>query len=157
MRKVELIKGIQSSVLGFGCAPILGSVDAKSAKMAVELALDCGINHFDLARSYGYGEAEKFVGKLLKPHRSEVVISTKFGIKANWKAQILAPAKPFMRAVMDRIKINKSFVSSPKENVGAKYADNFFDRIPLTAFEMQKSVEQSLRQLNCDYIDSFHR
>ena len=57
MKKVELVKGIQSSVLGFGCAPILGSVGAKTATRAIDCAIDCGITHFDLARSYGYGEA----------------------------------------------------------------------------------------------------
>ncbi len=97
MRTVELVRGIKSSVVGFGCAPILGSVDGKKAKRAIHLALDNGINHFDLARSYGYGEAEKFVGKLLKGKRNEVVLASKFGIRANWKATLLRPVKPILR------------------------------------------------------------
>jgi len=63
------VKGINSSVLGFGCAPILGSKNYKISKKAIELAMENGINHFDLARSYGYGEAENFVGKLIKGKR----------------------------------------------------------------------------------------
>ena len=64
MRTVELIKGIHSSELGFGCAPIQGAVDSKSAKYAPDYAIDHGINHLDLARSYGYGDAEGLVGKI---------------------------------------------------------------------------------------------
>ena len=62
MKQIELSTGISSSVLGFGCAPILGSVDGRTAARAVACALDNGITHFDLARSYGYGAAEGFIG-----------------------------------------------------------------------------------------------
>ena len=46
---------------------------------------DCGITHFDLANNYGppYGEAERNFGihmlRDFKPHRDELVISTKAG------------------------------------------------------------------------------
>jgi aryl-alcohol dehydrogenase-like predicted oxidoreductase len=153
MKTVELVKGIKSSALGFGCAPILGAVDAERAKLAIETALACGITHYDLARSYGYGDAEKFVGKLLKSRRSEVVITTKFGIKANWKAQLLRPVKPLVRAAMGTLKKNQLAGKVPTENTGANYANKFFDRIPLNPQEMEKSVEQSLRALQSDYID----
>jgi aryl-alcohol dehydrogenase-like predicted oxidoreductase len=153
MRKIELVKGIQSSVLGFGCAPVLGAVDAQTAKRAIETALACGINHFDLARSYGYGDAEKFVGKILKSRRYEVVIATKFGIKANWKAQVLSPVKPLVRTIIDSIRKESPAKTISNVNKGVNYADNFFDRIPLTTKEMEKSVEKSLRELKTDYID----
>jgi len=48
-------------------------------------AFDCGITHFDLANNYGppYGEAERNFGVHMlrdwKPHRDELVISTKAG------------------------------------------------------------------------------
>lgn len=48
-------------------------------------AFDCGITHFDLANNYGppYGEAERNFGEHMKrdfkPHRDELVISTKAG------------------------------------------------------------------------------
>src|SRR4051812_4626963 len=48
-------------------------------------AFDLGITHFDLANNYGppYGSAEKVFGQLmaedLRPHRDELVISTKAG------------------------------------------------------------------------------
>ena len=53
-------------------------------------AFDCGITHFDLANNYGppYGEAERNFGQHMlrdfKPHRDELVISTKAGYDM-WK------------------------------------------------------------------------
>lgn len=152
MRKVELVKGISSSVLGFGCAPILGSVGNKVAGRAIEVALECGINHFDLARSYGYGEAEVFVGKLLKQRRSEIVLASKFGIRANWKAQFFKPIKPAVRYALKALTKKDTKVEGAQS---LSLADRFHDRIPLRGIEMRKSLERSLRALNTDYLDYF--
>jgi len=53
-------------------------------------AFDCGVTHFDLANNYGppYGEAETNFGMHMdrdwKPHRDELIISTKAGFDM-WK------------------------------------------------------------------------
>ena len=39
MRKVNIAPGVDSSVLGFGCAPILGAVGAKTAQQRTGLCL----------------------------------------------------------------------------------------------------------------------
>lgn len=153
MRKVELIEGIESSVLGFGCAPIMGSVDARKAKYAIECALDNGINHFDLARSYGYGDAERFVGKIVKNRRDKVVLASKFGITANWKASFLRPLRPIVRFAREELKkkpINKEDLLLGQ---APKIADHFHNRIPLIKTTMLNSLEKSLRELNTDYLD----
>src|SRR3954468_11111510 len=55
------------------------------SRAIVRRAFDLGITHFDLANNYGppYGSAEKVFGQLmaedLRPHRDELVISTKAG------------------------------------------------------------------------------
>jgi aryl-alcohol dehydrogenase-like predicted oxidoreductase len=151
---MELMIGIHSSVLGFGCAPVLGSVGAKKAKRAIDCALDNGINHFDLARSYGYGEAEKFVGNLLKSHRRDkLVIASRFGIQANWKASMLRPAKPLVRYMKSFRKLAQPAFA--QNNNGTTTADRFHDRIVLNAESMRKSLEKSLRETQTDYLDYF--
>lgn len=149
MKKIEIIKGVHSSVLGFGCAPILGAIDGKVAQRAIELALEQGINHFDLARSYGYGDAEAFVGNILRSKRNEVVIVTKFGIKANWKAQLLKPLKPIVRYFKKGKKAGDSITGKKK----VINADRFHDRLPISSKTMVESLEQSLKALKTDYID----
>lgn len=145
MRTVELIPGVKSSVLGFGCAPVLGAIDARKAQRAIECALDNGINHFDLARSYGYGEAERFVGKVVKTKRKDLVIATKFGIQPSWIAKALIPAKPFVRM----LKGEPTKHTAPDEKV----SDMFLRRVPITGILMRNSLEKSLMELGTDYID----
>lgn len=156
MKKVELVKGIESSVLGFGCAPILGSAGFKKSKQAIDLAIECGINHFDIARSYGYGEAERFLGNILHKRRHEMVIASKFGIKANLKAQLLRPLKPVIRYLRERtLKTNQPTRGHVSLNTNNTVAQNFLHRIQLDVPEMHKSLEQSLRALRTDYLDYF--
>lgn len=154
MKKIELVKGIESTVLGFGCAPILGSEGAKKSIRAISCAIDCGINHFDIARSYGYGSAEQFLGKAIQSKRKEVIIASKFGIKANLKAKILSPLKPILRYSLSMLpkKNTENQVSSQKS---LTVADRFHYRISLNSFEMKNSLEESLRALKTDYLDYF--
>ncbi|GAB3784597.1 hypothetical protein GCM10028818_44570 [Spirosoma horti] len=156
MKKVELVSGIKSSALGFGCAPILGSVDKVKAQRALDCALDCGITHLDLARSYGYGEAEEFVGKRIKGRRDQLILASKFGIQANWKAALMRPVKPLVRLVLDNWRRQSLPGNIPLTlTKPAAMADRFHDRTPLRATSMRQSLEKSLRALHTDYLDYF--
>jgi aryl-alcohol dehydrogenase-like predicted oxidoreductase len=155
MRKVELVPGVESSVLGFGCAPILGAVGGRTAGQALACALDCGVNHFDIARSYGYGEAEAYLGRFLAGRRDEVVIASKFGIRATWKAGLLRPLKPLVRALRDLRKPGDARSAPIAATSAAPRADPFHERVPLTAAAMRHSLERSLKALRTDYLDLF--
>lgn len=151
MRKVSLAPGVESSVLGFGCAPILGSIGPAEAKRAMSCALDAGVNHFDVARCYGYGDAERFVGRFLKPRRESVVIASKFGLEATGAARLLRPAKPLIRLLRRRRR-------SAEMPTGAQAAGSrrpFLRGVPITAADMEKSLERSLKALGTDYLDIF--
>lgn len=153
MKKIELFPGIHSSALAFGCAPVLGAVSGKKANRAIDCALDCGINHFDLARSYGYGEAEKFVGKILGGKRSNLIIASKFGIRSSRAAKILSPVKPLVRY----FKKHAATVENKENTKGTSngIANLFSGRVLLTSQEMRKSLEESLTALKTDYLDFF--
>jgi aryl-alcohol dehydrogenase-like predicted oxidoreductase len=53
--------------------------DEKSARLIIETALDEGINFFDTADLYDFGENEKLVGKVLKSVRDRMILATKVG------------------------------------------------------------------------------
>ncbi len=76
-------RGINTSLLGFGGAPIgnlYSEVGDESAVAAVQEALRCGINYFDTAPYYGYGLSERRLGRALAgTPRDSFVISTKVG------------------------------------------------------------------------------
>ncbi|MDB4466043.1 aldo/keto reductase [Akkermansiaceae bacterium] len=154
MKIVEILPGISTSALGFGCAPILGSVDAQTSRKALGVALDCGVTHFDLARSYGYGQAERFVGKFLTGRRAEVTIATKFGIEATGLATLLSPVKPLVRALKGKLQGRPEKSWAPAATGSAAHVADFFHRRPeLEAAFMRKSFEKSLRELGTDYVD----
>jgi aryl-alcohol dehydrogenase-like predicted oxidoreductase len=49
--------GAKVSLLGFGCAPLMGRVGHRDSLRAPAAAMHAGITFFDTARSYGYGES----------------------------------------------------------------------------------------------------
>jgi aryl-alcohol dehydrogenase-like predicted oxidoreductase len=70
--------GHQSSVLIYGAAA-LGEADQDTADASVRLALDAGINHFDVAASYG--DAELRLGPWMPEIRDRIFLATKTGLR----------------------------------------------------------------------------
>ncbi|KAA3614478.1 MAG: aldo/keto reductase [Planctomycetota bacterium] len=74
--------GALVSALGFGAAPlgdVYGPLDQATATKTVHLALDHGINYFDVAPYYGLGLAEERLGVALRGIRNQVFLATKCG------------------------------------------------------------------------------
>ncbi|MFL6555553.1 MAG: aldo/keto reductase, partial [Bacillus sp. (in: firmicutes)] len=67
--------------LGLGCMSI--GTEEKTARKIIEASLEEGINYFDTADLYDFGENEKIVGAALKEVRDNVIIATKVGNR--WK------------------------------------------------------------------------
>lgn len=67
---------VQLSIIGFGAIVVMGH-DQKTADGLVADAVGQGINYFDVAPSYGDGEAEIKLGPALKPHRDQVFLACK--------------------------------------------------------------------------------
>jgi aryl-alcohol dehydrogenase-like predicted oxidoreductase len=70
--------GHMSSVLIYGGAALAG-VDQETADRSVQLALDAGINHFDVAASYG--DAELRLGPWMPRIRERIFLATKTGLR----------------------------------------------------------------------------
>ncbi|UCE87598.1 MAG: aldo/keto reductase, partial [Deltaproteobacteria bacterium] len=66
--------GQHSAVLAFGGAA-LAALDAAAAERAVEDALARGVNHFDVAPSYG--DAERLLAPSVARHRSRMFLACK--------------------------------------------------------------------------------
>jgi aryl-alcohol dehydrogenase (NADP+) len=56
--------------------------DAAFGSLVVKTALDRGINFFDTADVYSFGESERILGRAIKAHarRDQVILATKFGL-----------------------------------------------------------------------------
>ncbi|MFH1723450.1 MAG: aldo/keto reductase [Elusimicrobiota bacterium] len=75
--------GLKVSALGLGTMNFgsdwhgIGEVGEKTARRLVDMAAEAGVNLIDTADVYGYGAAEKLLGKILKGRRDKFVIATK--------------------------------------------------------------------------------
>ena len=127
--------GLDVSAVVFGAWAIggwaWGGADKKDALAAIDQALDMGIDTFDTAPVYGFGESESIVGEALKGKRDRVKILTKYGLRWDSREGTL-------------------YFSS---------TDNDGNALDVHRFAGKRSVieecERSLSRLRTDYIDLF--
>ena len=73
--------GLQVSAVGFGCWELggqYGHYDEQEVIDAVHRALDLGVNCFDTAEGYGFGQSEELLARALGPRRKDVILVTKY-------------------------------------------------------------------------------
>ena len=100
-------------------------VDQARANQMVERSLDAGINFFDTADVYSYGEAETVLGKALRDtgaERDKVIVATK------------------VRGAMSE---------------GATAGTGDPNNVGLSRQHIFSSIEHSLRRLDMDYVDLY--
>lgn len=145
MGKGAALSRPELSVLGFGCAAMGGRSSRRESLAAIAAAWDAGINFFDTARSYGYGESEGLVGEFLSGRRHEAVLCTKFGIlpssQGGWKQRL----KPLARGAL---KIFPGLRGAVRKQVGDQFVGGQF-----SVETLRSSFETSLRKLRTDYVD----
>ncbi|MCY4581051.1 MAG: aldo/keto reductase [Chloroflexi bacterium] len=128
--------GLRVSEIGFGCGNVGGlmirgehSDQVKAAARAIEL----GINYFDTAPSYGDGQSETNLGRVLKELSADVYVGTKFRVTTHepgrLKADIITSVEESLtrlqREQIDLIQMHNHVVSSteggsvtPEEAIG---------------------------------------
>jgi len=89
--------GHMSSVLTFGAAA-LGQVSQAEADAAIELAIRHGVNHFDVAPTYG--EAELRLGPWMEKHHNEIFL----GCKTTERSK--AGARDSLRRSLERLRVD---------------------------------------------------
>ena len=78
------IAGNSISPVGLGCMGFSHSYGLpptqKEAIKVIHAAIDLGVDHFDTAALYGFGENESLLGRALKGKRAEVFLASKCGM-----------------------------------------------------------------------------
>lgn len=69
-------KDVQLSIVGFGGIVVIGQAQTE-ANREVARAVDRGVNYFDVAPTYGKGEAEEKLGIALQPYRNKTFLACK--------------------------------------------------------------------------------
>ena len=133
--------------LGFGCSSIMGRVGRRASLDALARAFEGGVTYFDVARSYGYGRAEKVVGEFLRGRRDQCVVATKVGIEPSlpsYATGVLLPLVRSMAAWTPRIRALSARRSERLSGVSKGHFDPQFFR---------RSLDTSLSELGTDYVD----
>ena len=72
------------SAIGLGCMNLSHAYgvppSAEQGGQVLLAALDAGVTLFDTAALYGFGANEELVGRVLKPHRQQIVLTSKCGM-----------------------------------------------------------------------------
>jgi aryl-alcohol dehydrogenase-like predicted oxidoreductase len=130
--------GLSISRLGLGLSRLhhLG-VETDRCRL-IDVARDLGITHFDAARLYGDGLAERSLGQALGRNRSTVTIATKFGLLPNRLIEAIPAAALPLRALRSVLRRSKLW-HGPKRSWSVR--------------TLQESLALSLRLLRTDYVD----
>ena len=149
MRRLSLAHtGRITTQLGFGCSSIMGALGRADSFAMLEAAYQAGIRHFDVAPSYGFGEAEACLGQLLARHPGELTVTTKFGLVETPQPRVAKVIRALARPVLRRI-------PSLKEKLRPAAAVGATGRVPFTAELARASLERSLLRLKVERIDLF--
>ncbi len=137
---------VRTPAVGFGCSSLTGT-GPSNANRVLQTAFDAGVRHFDTARYYGYGEGEGILGRFLKSRRSEVTISTKFGIEPPRRTTALGVGLYFGRRIVRLLPTMRGFLQRGTQSLVKSGA--------FSAQQAQVSLETSLRELSTDHIDFY--
>lgn len=131
---------LQTSRLGFGTASLHRAFRLRDRQALLSAALDAGYTHFDTARMYGEGMAERELGRFLGKTRQQITIATKFGIPAISAFEYFSPLMYVHRAL---------------GGIGRRLMPQLWDRRCriLTRETAEISLTRSLKALQTDWID----
>jgi D-threo-aldose 1-dehydrogenase len=137
--------GLAVTRLGFGAASIGGVfdlVDDRDGLATIDHAWDVGVRYFDVAPLYGYGIAERRLGRVLGGHgRDEFVLSTKVG-KLVRRVDEVEPG-----ADIDRDAFGDRRDADPNQDSGYRVVFDY------SRDGILRSVDESLSRLGLDRID----
>lgn len=89
--------GAQVSILAFGCGSRFLAYPADQASAVLERAIDLGIDYFDTAVSYGDGESETRIGRVMATRRQEVFLATKIPTRSRTRDAALKEVEASLR------------------------------------------------------------
>jgi pyridoxine 4-dehydrogenase len=96
-------------------------------------AIDLNIKTIDTSDTYGSGDAERMVGKIIKNRRNETFIVSKVGYPYVSLPEILSPFNQIGKKILQGFRVNKCF---KKEYI-------------------LSGIEKSLKRLNIDSLDAY--
>lgn len=142
------VAGLSVSRMGFGTSKLFRLHTSRERQRVLDAAFDAGIRHFDTARMYGLGLAERELGHFLARHRGLVTVATKFGIPVSKTGSFLRPIQGLVRRMVGTMPgVQRRLRKHPSPLMAGRCFDLGMARTCL---------ETSLRELGVGTIDIFY-
>ena len=124
------------SKLGLGTSNIasLGkSLPYNKAKRLFDLAFDMNVSTIDTSDTYGSGDAERLIGKIIEGKRNNIFVISKVGYPYITLPKSMSPLNQFGKKILQGLKFKKRF---KKEYI-------------------LSGIEKSLKRLNINHLDAY--
>lgn len=144
---IDLNEFATGTYLGYGCSTFGGSVNSKTALQTLNFCYEHDIIYYDIARSYGYGQAESIVSGFIKDKRDKVIVTSKFGIEA-------PPSFPLKGLLTSAARFAKNNIPYSKKLLG-KVSGQVLQKKSFTPAMAVQSLDKSLVELKTDYLDLY--
>ena len=120
--------GILVSEIGLGTNNFGRKLNYKESEVIIKSTLDHGINLLDTAVMYSNGLSEEYIGKATKENRDQYIIASKGGMNP---------------------------MPSPTDTKVAQRVNEGPNKSGLSSVHIKRSVDESLKRLQTDYIDLY--
>jgi len=135
-----------SSRLIFGCASLMNIKNTSERQKLLNKVYEKGINHFDVAPIYGFGECEKELAKFIV-NKEKVKITSKFGLGTKGITKTFSKNQNHLRSILRK----NLFI----KKIAHKYYSNFSLEKSFNIAECKKSIKNSLRILGIEKIENY--
>lgn len=146
MDSLLLHNGRETSRIAFGCGGLGGATGWTASRSLLVAAWDAGIRHFDVAPSYGFGEAEQFLGRAFREFGPSATVTTKVGIGRGTRPGIWG------QALREAARTGLGLMPGLRRKLGERLRAAV-PRAQFDAAGVRTSIEESLRALGRDHID----
>jgi aryl-alcohol dehydrogenase-like predicted oxidoreductase len=112
----------------------IGALNENSAQRLVDIAFDAGVNFFDTANVYSYGESEQILGKAIKGKRDKIVLATK--------------VRGRMSEEINDVGLSRKHIMQSCENSLRRLNTDYIDLYIVHSFDFTTPLEETLSTLN---------
>lgn len=137
--KKRKIGNLEVSMLGLGCmgmSEFYGQTNWDESTKTIQRAYELGINFFDTADAYGYGENEVLIGKALETVRDKTIIATKCGF-------VRDKADPAVRGICGKPEYIVKACEASLKRLNTDYIDLYY----LHRIDVNTPIEESMSAL----------
>lgn len=118
---------------GEGYWRVIGSLPQDAAKNLVDMSLDAGVNFFDTANVYSYGQSEEMLGKALGGRRKNVILATK--------------VRGRMSPAVNDVGLSRRHIIASCEDSLRRLGTDYIDLYIVHSFDFITPIDETLRAL----------